>query len=99
MRGQLFENLAVCELLKKGFNEGKDTRLYFYRDKSGTEVDIVEPRGIDLNLYEVRYSDTFYPEFLNNMKKATEILKHVKQKTLIFNGQTIGASVLNVRNI
>ena len=99
MRGPLFENLAVCELLKKRYNEGKDTKLYFYRDKAGTEVDIVEPRGIDLNLYEVKYRDTFYPEFLNNMKTVAEILKNVKQKTLIFNGQTIGDSLVNIRDI
>lgn len=99
MRGPLFENLAVCELLKKRYNEGKDTRLLFYRDKAGREVDIVEPKGLELNLYEVKYSDTFYPDFISNMENATKILKNVKQKTLIFNGKTIGNSVLNIRDI
>lgn len=99
MRGPLFENLAVCELLKKRYNKGKDTRLFFYRDKAGTEVDIVEPRGLDFYLYEVKYGDTLYPEFLRNMEKAAEILKNVKRKTLIFNGQTFGDSLLNIRDI
>ena len=72
---------------------------FFYRDKAGTEVDIVEPKGMALNLYEVKYRDTFYPEFLNNMKTVAGILKNVKQKTLIFNGQTIGDSLVNIRDI
>ena len=99
MRGPLFENLAVCELLKKRYNEGKDARLFFYRDKAGTEVDIVEPRGLDFYLYEVKYCDTLYSEFLNNMEEVAKTLKNVKQKTLIYNGQTIGDSVLNIRDI
>ncbi|MCH5239955.1 MAG: ATP-binding protein [Muribaculaceae bacterium] len=99
MRGHLFENLAVCELLKKRYNEGKDTRLFFYRDKAGTEVDIVEPHGLDLSIYEVKYGDTLYPEFLRNMKKASEILKNVKRKVLIYNGRTMGDSVINIRDI
>ena len=99
MRGPLFENLAVCELLKKRYNEGKDARLFFYRDKARTEVDIVEAKGLDLYLYEVKYGDTLYLEFLKNMEKASQILQNVKRKTLIYNGQPMGASVLNIRDI
>ena len=53
MRGPLFENLAICELLKKRYNEGKDPRLFFYREKSGVEVDAVSEGDGGLHLYEI----------------------------------------------
>ena len=34
MRGHLFENLIVVELLKRRLNEGKESNLYFYRDSN-----------------------------------------------------------------
>ena len=76
-----------------------EVRLFFYRDKAGIEVDIVEPRGLDFYLYEVKCCDTLYSEFLNNMEEVAKTLKNVKQKTLIYNGQTIEDSVLNIRDI
>ena len=41
MRGHLFENLIVTEMLKRRLNEGKEPNIYFYRDSNQNEIDIV----------------------------------------------------------
>ncbi len=44
-RGAVFENLAMAELLKSRYNRGLDPNLYFYREKSGREVDALMLEG------------------------------------------------------
>lgn len=43
LRGALFENLAVSEVLKYRYNSGRRSNLHFYRDSSGLEVDLIYP--------------------------------------------------------
>ena len=47
MGGAMLETFVVGELLKRCWNRGKEARLWFYRDKAGSEIDIlVEHDGI-----------------------------------------------------
>ncbi|MDD5571953.1 MAG: ATP-binding protein, partial [Bacteroidales bacterium] len=41
LRGSLFENLILMELVKQRLNNGFDSNFYFFRDKHGNEVDII----------------------------------------------------------
>jgi predicted AAA+ superfamily ATPase len=43
LRGALFENLAVSDVLKYRYNSGRRGNLHFYRDSSGLEVDLIYP--------------------------------------------------------
>ncbi|MFA5713761.1 MAG: ATP-binding protein [Bacteroidales bacterium] len=40
-RGELFENLVILEFLKLRLNGGKNPNLYFWRDNTGNEVDLL----------------------------------------------------------
>ncbi len=44
MRGPLFENLIVSEMLKTRYNSGRRNNLHFWRDRAGHEVDVVIDR-------------------------------------------------------
>lgn len=41
LRGNLFENMMVSEVLKSRFNQGRTNNLNFYRDGHGNEIDII----------------------------------------------------------
>lgn len=41
LKGALFENFVINELLKKRLNQGKLSNLYFWRDNHGNEVDLI----------------------------------------------------------
>ena len=41
LKGSVVETMAVSELLKKRFNDGKKAYLTYFRDKNGFEVDVI----------------------------------------------------------
>lgn len=98
MRGELFENLAMGELMKRRLNEGLDPNLTFYREHSGKEVDAIINSG-GLHLYEIKSGKTFRKDFMKNMEYLTEILDNVKDSTIIYDGIPMGSTFLNIRDI
>lgn len=100
LRGAIFENLGVSELMKNRLNMAKEPNLSFYREHSGREVDVLVPSPEGMNLYEIKAGKTFRPEFLANMKYLSELLKDkIKDMTLIYDGPSIGKAILNIREI
>lgn len=99
MRGPLFENLAICELLKRRYNEGKDARLFFYREKSGVEVDVVEEEGSGLRLYEVKAGATLHSNYMDNMERVKKTLPNVNGATVIYDSEGHPPLSVNIREI
>jgi uncharacterized protein len=56
--GALFETLALGQLLRHLANRGDPSRIYFYRDHQGNEVDFVIPVGEKLHLFECKWAET-----------------------------------------
>lgn len=98
-RGIIFENLAATELLKREYNKGRDPKINFFRENSGTEVDFIMGAPEALELYEVKSGETFRENFVTNMKKVSEKIKYVQSSTVIYNGVTMAPIALNIRDI
>ncbi|MBR3713789.1 MAG: ATP-binding protein [Bacteroidales bacterium] len=75
LRGSLFENMVVNELIKQKLNRGQQPQLYFYRDQQQHEVDILEemPDG-SLNAYEVKSAMTYRQDFFKHLTYIRDIL-------------------------
>ncbi len=106
MKGALFENLAVIELMKRRMNEGRKPNLMFYRENSGKEVDILDDRGLMVDMYEVKSATTFKTEYLTNMRYLESLLKdesglkdRTVSATLIYDGEATPPSILNIRDL
>lgn len=100
LRGAIFENMAVIELLKERMNKGKTPNLYFYRENNGREVDIVREDGMLLDIFEVKSSQTFNKSFMSNLKYLKEQLgEKVRETLLVYDGEAIPPSVINIREI
>ncbi len=84
LRGAVFENLAVIELLKEQYNTGKSSNLYFYRENRGKEVDIVRFDGISIDLFEVKAAKTFHSDFTRNLKYLSDVLGDKVTTVIIF---------------
>ncbi len=67
LRGHLFENLIVLELLKWRLNLGLDPHLYYFRDVQKNEVDVIYKKGNILVPIEIKSSKTFNSEFLEKL--------------------------------
>ena len=104
MRGHLFENLIVTEMLKRRLNEGRESNLYFYRDSNMNEIDILADNGVNLSAIEVKSAMTYSPNFSKALQKIDEWIKPpIAERTIIYTGDlenTIGdIKLLNFRNM
>lgn len=73
LRGNLFENLIVNELMKARSNQGLDPRLYFYQVSGRQEVDLIYQKGHELIPIEIKSSRTFNSSFISGIKSLKKI--------------------------
>lgn len=87
LKGALFENMVIAEMLKQRFNQGNTNNLYFYRDKSQREVDILQVEGNKLKAFEVKSAQKYDPSFFNNLKYLKDLLgENVISCQVIYDG-------------
>ena len=99
VRGAIFENMAVSELMKGQFNQGRILDISFYRERSGKEVDAMVREGGKIRLYEVKAGSTFKPEYMTNMNHVASLLPGEVTKSIIYNGPASAPLLLNIRDI
>lgn len=68
LKGALFENLMVLEILKGRMNQGLPSNLYFWRDQTGHEVDLIGEWGGVIRAIEIKYGETFQESYIKNLK-------------------------------
>lgn len=75
LRGSLFENMVVNDMLKYGANRGQQESLFFYRDKSQREVDILRllPDN-SLEAYEIKAGKTFNSDYFKHLHYLHSLL-------------------------
>lgn len=69
MRGGLYENLVILEILKHYHHRGRRPDLFFYRDSHGNEVDLVIKQGRSLVPIEIKSAETFSDRFIDGIAK------------------------------
>lgn len=52
--GALFENWVMTEIKKNNFNEAQNGGMYYFRDSTGNEVDLISERDGDLTAIEIK---------------------------------------------
>ena len=66
-RGALFETWVITELLKARYNAGKTSNLYFWRDRSGHEVDLLIDHGSHLSPLEIKSGQTINRDYFKGL--------------------------------
>ena len=69
-RGALFETLIVGEFLKKRFNIGRPADLFFWRDNSGLEADLLFETQGRLQMVEIKSGQTVTGDYIHAAKKS-----------------------------
>jgi len=89
LRGMIFENYVILEFLKNRFHSGKTSNLFFYRDQSQYEIDMLQQYSHQYCAYEIKSSTTFHSDFLKNLKYLKTLLKDRLISTkVIYDGAT-----------
>jgi predicted AAA+ superfamily ATPase len=65
--GSLFETFAISELIKYRYNRAKSNNLYFWRDNTGHEIDILAETQEKLFPIEIKSGKTITDEFFKGI--------------------------------
>ncbi len=68
LRGGLYENMIILEVLKERLNRGLTPQINFYRDSNGREVDLIIRQGRSLHPVEIKSASTFTPDFITGIE-------------------------------
>ncbi|MCM1142353.1 MAG: ATP-binding protein [Muribaculum sp.] len=99
LRGAIFENMVVAEMMKTAYNAARRPNYYFYRENSGREVDLVKDQSSTLDLYEIKAGSTYRKTFIENMQYLKELMvDKICNSTLIYDGDTIAPAIYNFRD-
>lgn len=86
-RGALFETWVVGELLKIRYNRGLESNLYFWRDRSGNEVDVLIERGNKLAPVEIKAGQTVSQDYFRNLDYWKKVAGKASGKSwLVYGG-------------
>ena len=75
LRGNIFENFVIVEFLKSRYNQAKSSNIFFYRDRTGNEVDIVAENPLSLMPVEVKSAETITKDFVKGIKHFKNLFK------------------------
>ena len=93
-RVALFETWAIGELLKARYNRGLESNLYFWRDRSGNEVDVLIEAGDRLAPIEIKAGQTISNDFFRGLERWQALAKGVSGKTALIYGGDKGQTRL-----
>lgn len=87
LRGALFENLVVLELVKSMRNQGLRDPLYFFRDSNGLEIDVLLEQADGVALVEIKAAQTIAAPLFKGLRTVSQVLgERVTSQHLIYGG-------------
>ncbi len=90
LRGLLFENFIVMEFLKRRLNQTKPSNLFFYRDRTGHEVDLILSSASQLTAIEIKSSQTINTDFSKDILFFKDLFKKdTQQSYVVYTGMDI----------
>lgn len=100
LKGPLFENFVIVELFKNFFNRGIRPNLYFWRDQTGNEIDLLADEGGRMYPIEIKSAQTFHPDFWKGIRYFNNLTGNdPRQSYLIYGGtQNIDGAEGNLRS-
>ncbi len=85
-RGALFETWVIGELYKQRLNAGLPLDLYFWRDSTGNEVDVLIETADGLRPIEIKSGSTVASDWMDGLKKWQKLAQSEAQLPCIVHG-------------
>jgi predicted AAA+ superfamily ATPase len=73
LRGGIFESMIIVDLIKRRYNIGKIPDLYFWRDKTGLEIDCILEKANGLIPIEIKSAQTINSGFFEPLHRYCQI--------------------------
>ena len=89
LKGSLFENLVIAEVIKETYHQSQSPQITFFRDKQGNEIDLIVEHREGLVAVEVKSAETISSSFFKGLNYFEKLSgKDFFRKCLIYGGQT-----------
>jgi hypothetical protein len=100
LRGNLYENLIVADIVKAALNKGIRPEIYFFRDSHGNEVDLLIRETGTITPVEIKSAATFSMDFVRGLGRFQTLgIKRVTAGAVLYAGgqqfSVRGVRVLN----
>ncbi len=103
LKGHLFETFVISEILKQRFNSGKTDNLFYFRDNTGNEVDLICDYGIKLFQIEIKSGQTMSNDFFKGLNFFSKLYAGELRSYIIYGGDKSykrnNAEILNWKDI
>lgn len=87
LKGGLFESFIIAELHKYLFNHKLNSKIYFFRDSHGNEIDVFMETVGKLKAIEIKSGKTITTDFFKGFKYLDKHLKNFAvEKFLVYGG-------------
>ncbi|HDQ07719.1 MAG TPA: ATP-binding protein [Methanoculleus sp.] len=87
LKGGLFETLIIGEFLKYRLNRAQEPALYFWRDRTGHEVDcLIEHRGAAAIPVEIKAGRTTAQDFFKNLNYYSNLAGATSETSFVVYG-------------
>ncbi|MCP4409913.1 MAG: DUF4143 domain-containing protein [Gammaproteobacteria bacterium] len=88
LRGNLYENLVITEIIKGALGRGIRPEIYFYRDSHGNEVDLLIREKGQLFPIEIKSAATISTDFVKGLEKFRSLgTGRVAAGVVLYNGE------------
>ena len=96
LRGNLFENFILLEILKYRLNSGIPPNLFYYRDNNRNEIDCIIEKANTLDVIEIKSGQTFSDNFLKSLNFWEKHFSHFNSKRYLVYGGTLKTEYKNI---
>ena len=87
LAGNLAENFEISEYIKLRYNQGRFARVHFFRDRHGSEVDLLISKGNLFVPVEIKSANTFTASYLKGIQRFRALAgDRISESYLKFNG-------------
>jgi hypothetical protein len=88
--GNIFETFIISELYKRVYHTGERPSFYFWRDKTGNEIDLIVDNGSKLLPIEIKASKTYSPELKSNIFSWLNLKNNTSEKGfVVYRGEEV----------
>ncbi len=89
LRGGIFENMVIVEMLKRRYNRGVKPSATFWRDSNGNEVDLLINDDEGTKAVEIKSGETYNADYFKGLRHWGGLSgEPVENMTVIYGGET-----------
>lgn len=88
LRGNLFENLIVTEVLKARLNDNQNPNMFYMRTENRVEVDLIVKKEDALYPFEIKTSMTPHRSFSRHLLSFIQAEENGKKPRIIYTGES-----------